>query len=247
MKQSIKWILLALLAYVVFLIVKFPAVQLVSRLQLPANISVLGVSGTIWQGQAQQVIINGLAVDKLEWQLSFWPLLTGKAKLAVNAGNLRQAEEISFSGLLWLGQDSVAADNFSLYLPSDLVIAQLPLPIAVNAKGRFSLKLDELDYQQGCQTLSGKGQWLNAEVVGLQSPITLGTFNADLSCIENDVLISVKEPNSFGLTARARIPNNLRFAVEGRFKPDPSLPEEVQQAAQFFGKPDAEGYYPVNF
>jgi general secretion pathway protein N len=247
MKQSIKWILLGIVTYVGFLIIKLPAIQLISRLQLPANIGISGISGTIWQGQAQQLTINGLVVDQVEWKLSFWPLLTGKAKLELKGGNLRQAEEISFSGLLWLGQDSVAADNFNLYLPSDLVIAQLPLPIAVNAKGRFSLKLTELDYQQGCQALSGKGQWLNAEVVGLQSPINLGTFNADLSCIENDVLISVKEPNSFGLSARARIPNNLRFSVEGRFKPDPSLPDEVKQAAQFFGQPDAEGYYPVEF
>jgi general secretion pathway protein N len=247
MKQSIKWILLGLLAYVGFLIAKLPAIQVISRLQLPTNISVIGVSGTIWQGQAMQLTINTLPVDKLEWQLSFWPLLWGKAKLDVKAGNIRQSEDVSFSGLLWLGKNSVAAENFSLYLPSDLVIAQLPLPIAVNAKGRFSLKLNELEYLQGCQTLSGKGQWLNAEVMGLQNPITLGTFNAELSCIDNDVLISVKEPNSFGLSARARVPNNLQFSVEGRFKPDPSLPKEVQQAAQFFGKPDAEGYYPVAF
>ena len=247
MKQNIKWILLGLLAYVVFLIAKLPAIQLISRLQLPANISIEGVSGTIWQGQARQLTINTLPIDKVEWQLSFWPLLTGKARLDITAGNMRQAEEVSFSGLLWLGKNSVAAQNFSLYLPSDLVIAQLPLPVAVNASGRFSLKLDELEYMQGCQTLSGTGQWLNAQVLGLQNPLTLGTFNAELSCIDNDVLISVKEPNSFGLTAKARIPNNLHFAVEGRFKPDPSLPPEVQQAAQFFGKPDAEGYYPIEF
>jgi general secretion pathway protein N len=104
-----------------------------------------------------------------------------------------------------------------------------------------------VDYENGCQTFTGKGQWLNANFTGLNGVIELGNFDADLSCQDGNVVLNVKQPNSFGLTAKATIPVNMKFKIEGRFKPQASLPREVHQAAQFFGKADADGYYPIRF
>jgi general secretion pathway protein N len=39
----------------------------------------------------------------------------------------------------------------------------------------------------------------------------------------------------------------MQFKIEGRFKPEASLPKEVHQAAQFFGQADADGYFPIKF
>jgi general secretion pathway protein N len=60
-------------------------------------------------------------------------------------------------------------------------------------------------------------------------------------------VLHVKQPNRFGLTAKATIPANMQFKIEGRFKPEASLPKEVHQAAQFFGQADADGYFPIKF
>jgi general secretion pathway protein N len=40
-------------------------------------------------------------------------------------------------------------------------------------------------------------------------------------------------------------PNLTRIAVEGKFKPDESLPDEVHQASRFFGQPNSEGYIAI--
>jgi len=45
-----------------------------------------------------------------------------------------------------------------------------------------------------------------------------------------------------GLSRNARVSGMRNISVTGRFKPDASLPEEVHQAAQFFGQQDAQGY-----
>jgi general secretion pathway protein N len=244
-QTALKWTLLCLLIYVAFLVIKLPASQVVSRVQLPPDVSLSGVSGTIWNGHAQQVIAHGLPLNKLSWQLDALPLLWGSVSAQVKAGDMRTVDEISFKAKLQLAKNSLSAQDLQAYLPTNLVISLLPLPFPVQADGRFRVQLEELDYADGCQALMGQGQWLKAEVAGLQGQIVLGNFDAQLSCDEGDVLLEVKEPNSFGLSAIARIPKTMQFSVEGKFKPDPNLPEEVQQAALFFGKPDGQGYYPL--
>lgn len=246
-KSALKWGALCLIVYVGFLLVKLPASQLISRVQLPTGISIGGVSGTIWNGKALQVTAHGLPLNKFSWQLDALPLLWGTVSAHVKAGNMRTIDEISFKASVQLSQKRLSAKELQAYLPTNLLISLLPLPFPVHADGRFRVQIEELDYADGCQALNGKGQWLLAEVAGLQGQIVLGNFDAQLSCDKGDVLLEVKEPNSFGLSAIARIPRTMQFSVEGKFKPEPNLPKEVQQAAQFFGKPDGQGYYPLKF
>ncbi|GAB3014294.1 hypothetical protein GCM10027098_05820 [Bowmanella dokdonensis] len=193
------------------------------------------------------VTYQGIPLHQVHWRLSPWGLLSGALWLELEAGNSRDADQVSLQGSLSLSRDSVSSDGLEVFLPTDLVIAQLPLPLPVNAKGRFKIRLDELHFADGCEVLQGTGQWLNAQVAGTRGYIPLGNFDASLACREQDLLVNIQEPNSFGLSAEARIPANFKISVAGRFKPDAELPEEVHQAARLFGKPDAEGYYQIRF
>ncbi|MCC2617043.1 type II secretion system protein N [Aestuariibacter halophilus] len=245
-----QWTVTAIAIYLIALLVTLPARQVLPHLPLPASVQVQGVSGTVWQGKAQQVWIDGLPIHGLEWQISPWHLLIGQARVSLKAGNARDSEEVSLSGPLavplW-GEPAIEAESLELYLPTDLVIAKLPLPLPVNAGGRFKVSIDTLQYAGRCQQLQGKGQWLNASVAGTRGPIALGNFDAQLMCDDGSVMIGVRPPNEFGLTADATVSPELQFSVIGRFKPADNLPEEVHQAAAFFGKTDAEGYYAINF
>jgi general secretion pathway protein N len=247
MKSVLKWGSLCLVVYFIFLIVKLPAVQVLSKIQLPKGVSVNGVSGTIWEGQAQRAQANGLPVNDLNWSLSFFPLLLGEISADIKAGNIRDTTQISATGHINVSGQRLQANSLLAYIPTNLVINLLPLPIPIQADGRFKVQLNEVDYAAGCQTLVGTGQWLNASYTGATGTVELGNFDTDLGCQDGSVVVDVKQPNSFGLTAKAIIPVNMKFKIEGRFKPDPNLPKEVHQAAQFFGKKDAEGYYPIKF
>ena len=247
MKSALKWISLCLVVYFVFLIVNLPAVQVLSKIQLGKGVSVSGISGTIWNGHAQRAQINGLPVSDVNWTLSFFPLLLGEISAQLKAGNIRDVEQISANGYISFKGQHLEVENLLAYIPTDLVISLLPLPIPVQADGRFKVQLDEVDYEAGCQTFTGKGQWLNANFTGSTGVIDLGNFNADLSCENGSIVVDVKPPNRFGLTAKTLIPADMSFTVEGRFKPEANLPKEVHQAAQFFGKLDTDGYYPIKF
>lgn len=233
--------------YLLFLLINLPASQVLSRISLPNNIKIQGMSGTLWQGEALQLIVNNIPVQRLEWDTNIWSLFTGKIGLDIKAGSIRQSDEIAIRGYIATNGRRIVSDGLSVYLPTDRIISRLSLPLPVKAKGRFKVVLDTIDYEQHCTQLRGKGQWINGAVAGTTGWIELGNFNADISCQEQHIVVNVKEPNSFGLSAEARIAADFRIQVAGRFKPDSSLPEEVHQAARFFGQPNAEGYYQLRF
>jgi general secretion pathway protein N len=247
MKSVLKWGSLCLVVYFIFLMVKLPAVHVLSKMQLPNGISVSGISGTIWNGNVQRAQAKGFPISDVNWSLSFFPLLLGEISTNIKAGDIRDVTQISVNGHVSFKGQHLKVENLLAYVPTNLAISLLPLPIPIEADGRFKVELNEVNYEAGCQTFTGKGQWLNANFTGVNGVIELGDFDADLSCQDGNVVLHVKQPNRFGLTAKATIPANLKFKINGRFKPEASLPKEVHQAAQFFGKPDADGYYPIKF
>ncbi|MDU0353231.1 type II secretion system protein N [Paraglaciecola aquimarina] len=249
MKSTLKWGSVCLVIYFVFLIVKLPAIVVLPKLQLPPDVKISGVSGTIWHGHAQRITYQGLPLENVNWSLSFLSLLLQDINLQLKAGNIRQTEQIALNGQLQISADNIQASNLQAYIPADIAMMSLPLPIPVQAEGRFKVQLitADYDYSTGCQTLEGQGQWLNAKVAGVGNTIGLGNFNATITCQQQQLLLTVKEPNSLGLDAQVKVAANLQFNVTGRFKPSTELPKEVHQAAQFFGKQDSKGYYSITF
>ncbi|NDV90762.1 type II secretion system protein GspN [Alteromonas sp. 345S023] len=249
MKLRVGWILGGIVAFIIFAIAYMPATHLIGRVSLPKGVSVNNVSGTVWSGRAQQAIVNGLPINNLRWEISPLALVTGTLSADISGGNLRNSDDIAFNGNVatnLLSLDHLKAHDFIIYLPVDRVLAQVNLPLPVNAGGRFKVKLDDVSMGETCRTLSGTGDWLNATVAGTQGPIDFGTYSATLRCEGDDIGILVSEPNLLGLSMDAVVaPNLKRISVEGKFKPDESLPDEVHQASRFFGQPNNDGYIAI--
>ena len=249
MKSRVLWIIAGLAAFVFFLVAYLPAKQVIGRITLPDNVAISGVTGSLWNGHARSVTANGLSVDNMAWDINPWSLLLGNLSGHVEAGDLRDANSIAFKGPFSLDLFSlqhVESEDFLLYLPVDRVLAEVQLPLPVDAGGRFRVRLDALSFGPNCQSLSGTGDWLNAFVAGTQGPIDFGNYSATLRCEGEAIGIHVEEPNMLGLTMDAVIqPDFNAIQVKGRVKPDERLPDEVHQAARFFGQPDADGYIPI--
>ncbi|WP_416306891.1 type II secretion system protein N [Neptunicella sp. SCSIO 80796] len=247
MKSIVKTVLLCLLCYSIFLLVHLPAAQVLGWVSLPKEVKISGVSQTLWSGKMDQLVYQGIPLQDISWQLDFLPLLWGNASMNIEAGNLRDAEQVSLKADLSLSASDTQSEGLQLYLPVNMVLGQLPIPLPVNASGRFKVNISQLDYQQQCVVLAGQGQWLNAQVAGTQGPIPLGTFNAELSCDKENVKVVIKPDNSFGLDATAHITPQGQFSIKGKFKPDNNLPQEVHQAAALFSRADAQGFYHIDW
>src|SRR5215207_2427736 len=75
MKRLWPLIALGVGAFVALALVTFPASVVLSRLDA-AGITASGVSGSIWNGQAQVLQIRGTNVGSVEWDLHLLPLFT---------------------------------------------------------------------------------------------------------------------------------------------------------------------------
>lgn len=247
MKNPFVLTALGVLLFLIFLIAKLPAAQVIPRLPLPDNIVISGVSGTIWEGNADQFIYKGLLISDADWRLSFLPLLLGKASFEVDAGSQRDPDQISIKGNIGIKASGVFGDTMKIYAPAPLLLASVQLPVPVSASGRVVVDINQVDYGfEGCQSLSGKGQWLKGTVAGLQQQIALGDFEASLTC-ENGPIMATTDPNNMlDLTGTATIPHRGRIVVTGTFRIPPDLPDEVRAAASFFSNINSQGIYTIN-
>lgn len=236
----------ALLALCCFLIAKLPAAHVIYRLSLPSDVLVGNVSGSIWQGRVDKLSINGFYIENVKWKVNPSSLLIGRLALDIKGGEARDKSAIAVSGPVSFSVfnfSKVSATNFTVYLPTDKIIAKVKFPIRVNMGGRFRLRFKELDFGPYCQKLSGNGEWLNASIDFPSGASNLGNFVSTLSCQGENIKIDVAEPNSLGLSFVSVLsPDMETFKVSGKFKLADDLPEEIKQASSFFGSPDSDGY-----
>ena len=246
MKSKILWTLAAVFVFLFFVVAYMPAAHLIQSQTLPKGVKIYGVSGTVWHGKAQAVVVEGIPVTNVEWDIAGLSMLIGSVHADIKGGNLRDSDEVSFKGELrtsLLNPETVESDDFLLFLPVDRVLAEVQLPLPVNAGGRFRARVEALSFGPDCNELTGFGDWLNATVAGTRGPIDFGNYSAQLRCEGKGIGITVKEPNMLGLSLDAILEQGFsNFSIKGKFKPDPSLPEEVHQAAAIFGAPGPDGY-----
>ncbi len=252
MKQKIIWSLIGCLFFLFAIIAKLPAQLVLARLPLPDFVGINHVSGTVWHGYATQIAVQGMLFNGVEWQISPWQLLLGKMQLDLNAGKVREVEQAAIKGSvvvpLWAPTD-ISLSSARIYLPAGPVLRQLPLPLPVMADGRIKIDINQLHFSQmQCQYLSGQGEWLNARVLGINGMIDFGNFSSLLDCEQNQFRLRVESPNSLGLTLSALVSKDLRQVTgQGQFKLSTSLPDEVHQAATFFGKAGKDGVTSFSF
>ncbi|HEX5794130.1 MAG TPA: type II secretion system protein N, partial [Rheinheimera sp.] len=146
------------------------------------------------------------------------------------------------------GFNGAVLSNSLIKLPVAQLIPMLPLPLPVQASGE--LVLDIPSFKQGqpwCKALSGNASWQDAR---LQTPtgtwLELQSLFGELSCADGTVVLTTDGANLLGLDIKA-VMNAEQLLVNGTLKPDASMPQEVHQAMQFLGKPDAQGRYPIRF
>jgi len=246
-----KLIAAAVIFYFVLLIANLPAAQVIHRLPLPANIYLNGVGGTVWNGSLQTVIANGIQVNNVRWQASFWSLLFGSASVDIQAGNKRNPDNIALNGQVnfSLLSQQLQLEETELQLPASLVMSQLRLPLPVQASGRFTVDLQTLNFNlkaMQCETAEGEGHWLNATVVDRGNVIDFGQYDATIACVEQNLQFTVQPNNLLNLDAVATLQNTGKFKVTARFKPAATMPESVHNAAQMFGRKDSQGFISVS-
>ncbi|WP_394132887.1 type II secretion system protein N [Shewanella maritima] len=246
MKLLIK-ILLGIALYLVFLVVYMPANWLLSVAPLPNNVSLTGVTGTLWQGRAAQVSFDKRSVEQVSWELSPWGLLLGRANIDFEIGNRNSL--VNGRGYVSLSMSGIDAQDLRFEAPSGFLLAGARLPFRTRVNGDLSVVVE--NFEQGkpwCEQLVGRAFINGLDVSNQFGNYPLGNLNTGLSCEDGQIKLTVDEAaNALGLSGTVLLAENNQVIVSAKIKPTDSQPDDLREALVFLGKQDSQGYYAINY
>jgi len=239
-KKVLKYVLLGVVAYVIFVAATLPAPWIYSHTLQGrlGNLALYGVKGTLWDGRATLVRSGNLQLENLHWNLHPLSLLWGRVELAL------QFKYAAAPGSMVLARGFTGtwyADDVDMDLPASRLSPLLRLPGA-ELDGKLAVRLSDIIVKQGRVTAaSGSLAW---EKAALRKPVNvdLGTFAIDLKTTEEGVSGTLLD---HGGAVQAQ--GLLKLNADGRYQltatfasRDPQQPL-IRQGLQLFGTPGADG------
>lgn len=238
-------------SYLVFLVATMPLTLLMNNINLPKNMIIGNVSGSIWQGEISEISMNDNKIEAVQTSLGFWSLVLFSPSVDVSFGDaMLDGPEGKLS--LTVSSEQIVLNDVELFISANELVKHLTLPVPVKAQGNVEITLTELSVKTSakltCENGQGKVSWLRSGVIALDNTIKLGTFNADIECEKGDIIAKISPKNNLGLSLNTRLSlAKQRPSGQGYLKPGAKFPATLRPALSFLGSPDNQGRYPIKF
>lgn len=240
MKSVLRYVILGLVMYGVFVLGMVPASWVYSQVLQSrlGGVALYGVQGTVWQGSATLLTSRSAQLQNLHWDLHPWALLWGRMEAALHFDYQASPEKMvvgrSVTGN-WYLHDAV------LELPAQRLAPLLRMPGA-ELGGNLALQLSSLTMKKGRVTAAdGMMTW---EKAALRKPleVELGSFAINLETAADGVsgaLIdrggAVQAQGLFKLQADGHYQVTATFASRNPQQP------LITQGLRLFGTPGPDG------
>ncbi len=174
---------LLVVAYLMALIAMTPAPfvwkLLEPRLDLPVVLQVQELSGSVWNGRAGLVRVEGRDIGRLAWRWQPMAMLQGRLGLHLQWQAVADAAELS----LQLGREAVRVTDLRGGLDASRLQAWFDLPVLLD--GRVDLDVIDIrwDAEAGFHQAEGTVLWSDA-AAGLPRPLTLGLYRAEIDALD---------------------------------------------------------------
>jgi general secretion pathway protein N len=249
MKKKLAIVVVFLITYLGFLIATLPARVVVNQISLPRNISLSGITGTVWSTNVTQVFVDNVVINQVQAELRFWSLFTLTPSLTIQFGDSFLAGPEGKLDIT-LSQEKVEIDNLIVLVKANEVAQQLALPLPMTAKGNVELSIIHADIdltnENQCSTTNGEITWFKAGVIALDQNVKLGELDGKISCEKGALALLLSPDNNLGLTFNAYLRNG-RISGNGFLKPGAEFPVGLNSALPFLGRKDNQGRYRLSF
>lgn len=240
---------LGLLAYVVFVLVLFPASIVVKRLPL-GPVSISGVEGPLWGGTASVVQIPNeslptgpdmFSIEDISWRLAPLQLLAGAGATTVSFS----AYGGEGSGLLSQSVTGTLAVEDFHYSGTGNGLSELLEPLA-KIGGSLKLSINSMEVvKQNPQSLDATLQWEKAMLLE-PMPASLGLLNISIAPDgERHVADITATGGDFTITGSVDIDKNGDYKSDIVIKPQASAPREVTDMLQRVARRSSDGSYRI--
>lgn len=199
---------------------------------LPSNISASGLSGTLMNGNVQNIVIDKIGLQNTKWSASPLSLLTGKVKanVTIDSSNLKGDFETTYAGSDVLTKDINLNGELSILSP---YFERFGLTI----NGKFNAQFANLHIKDGIPyDASGTLNTSNTSILGFL-PLNLGNVNSDFSPQEDGIQIYLSNRNGeLDVNGVINIASNGVFNADLTLSRNERTPENVLQTVQLIGQ-----------
>lgn len=175
-------IALFIIAFIITLIIAAPATLLgrVAEGASKGKFVLANATGTVWQGSATPALRQRsgdlLAMEKLHWDIAFWPLFTGKIITRLNWDNVEQSQPM----LVTVTYNQIELRNAVLPVQAAVLGELTPVLQPVQLSGKIQIKSELLTLSKLGVNGSAVADWLNAGSV-LSAVNPLGSYRINLT------------------------------------------------------------------
>lgn len=243
-KKSLLYITFAIVMYVMFLLVTIPASMVVKNF-VPANVASLvkynNVSGTIWNGTANQVTIRQIPVGKLSWDMSVLPLLWGNVDLRLNA----KREDALLISDTSLSQGDIKLQDTRIEFPvADLMPLIYGFPISLDGNINAYFKNIEL-VRESLFVIEGRAVLSEINLIAPQA-LSLGNLVAEFEKQENGTRVTINDQTGpVQVEAIITLAETGFYTVNATLTPRNSADITIKSTLAMLGKKDSQGRYLV--
>lgn len=239
MKRLWPLIALGVGAFVIFALVTLPAAVVLSWLT-PAGINTGGVSGTIWNGRAQVLQVQGAHIGGVEWKLHVLPLFTAHLGADVKVTRI---DGFATTQLSVSPGGTVRLKGLTGSLP---LSALPPNAIPGGWTGTLNGKFTQLTLDDGWPTEVGG----TLDVVDLhgpaRNPSKAGSYRIvfDPAASNAEVLkgaISDAGDGPLQVAGTVELRPDRSYKLDALIGTRPDAPRNLVQALEFLGPPDEQG------
>ena len=244
MKRIAGVFLLFLLVFLISVVAHTPAAFVIKSMPKVRDLSIQGVHGTIWHGDAQSVSWQRENFGQVSWDFRPTRLFKGKVEFALRFGRGSDLK-LTGKGLAGVSMNGLYAENVLASMPVSSVMEKMTIPVPVDVKGQLELTLSEYRYgQPWCQSALGSLVWSGSDIESPLGAVSLGTVVSDLVCEDSKVIASGSQDNSQVSGAfAAELDPNMSFSLDVWFKPGADFPPSMQSQLKWLGDPDEQGRY----
>jgi general secretion pathway protein N len=236
------YVLTAVISYFVLLIMTIPAKPVTDLINNKTDISINGVSGSLWNGHAYSINIGGkIELNDTHWSFVTWKMLIGQLALDLNSHYLENEIDteasISVSGRVYVS--SLTASMTASQLAE---LTNIPL---VQLDGDISLDIDSAQWKQGELPLaSGQINWTNA-MVTVTEAVSLGNVSIILSESEQNTQTAyiTNTEGEITIVGNAGLIPEQDYSVDLRMTPAASARNSIKQSLGMIAKRQSNGDY----
>lgn len=237
------YIILAVCSYLFFALASTPAAKVISlaKNNFKIPLQIYGVQGSIWNGQADSVIVQTQSIEQMQWSLKPMSLLlaTISADIQAQVQNQNVIGQISVNAM-----GNVHAEDVRARINANEVQKLLALPFG-ELDGEFNLNIESLHWRgKDLPMTMATIKWRQAKLT-LTEAVDLGTVILNIKPDDKNGL-SLKVENKGGMIALngdIQVNDKKHYQMQIDFKAGAKASANIKQSLGMFAKRQSNGSY----